>query len=155
MAVDSDEPAIGNSELKKLEDRVRELERILGCKTMENEIDAKLFPKLTQEADIATDLVAEERFPMKTVADVLGVSRSNLVKCLKGKSKPRGPYLRADDAELLLAIRSLVDARTGLSAFAGMARWFVSRSLSMHLTRKLSHGQSSQMPGYPAPTFET
>lgn len=38
MAVDSDEPVIGNSEVKKLEDRVRELERILGRKTLENEI---------------------------------------------------------------------------------------------------------------------
>jgi len=48
---------------------------------------------------------------MKTVPDVLGVSRSDLVERLKGKSKPRGPYLKADDAELLPAIRRLVDAR--------------------------------------------
>jgi transposase len=38
VAVDSDEPVIGNSEVKKLEDRLRELERILGRKTLENEI---------------------------------------------------------------------------------------------------------------------
>ena len=38
VAVDSDEPVIGNSEVKKREDRVRELERILGRKTLENEI---------------------------------------------------------------------------------------------------------------------
>jgi Transposase and inactivated derivatives len=31
-AVDSDEPVAGNSEVKKLEDRVRELERMLGRK---------------------------------------------------------------------------------------------------------------------------
>lgn len=48
---------------------------------------------------------------MKTVADVLGVSRSNLAERLKGKCKPRGSYLKADDAELLPAIRKLVDAR--------------------------------------------
>ncbi|OJT99156.1 MAG: transposase [Rhizobium sp. 63-7] len=48
---------------------------------------------------------------MKTMADVLGVSRSNLAERLKGKSKPRGSYLKADDAELLPAIRRLVDAR--------------------------------------------
>jgi hypothetical protein len=40
-----------------------------------------------------------------------GVSRSNLVERLNGKSKPRGPYLKADDAELLPAIRRPVDAR--------------------------------------------
>lgn len=31
----ADEPVVGNSEVKKLEDRVRELERMLGRKTME------------------------------------------------------------------------------------------------------------------------
>ena len=37
-AVGSDEPVIGHSEVRGLEDRVRELERLLGRKTMENEI---------------------------------------------------------------------------------------------------------------------
>lgn len=37
-AVGSDEPVVGNSQLRKLEERVRELERLLGRKTMENEI---------------------------------------------------------------------------------------------------------------------
>lgn len=38
MAVSSDEPVIGSSEVKKLEERVRDLERLLGSKTLENEI---------------------------------------------------------------------------------------------------------------------
>ena len=37
-AVDSDEPVVGNSEVKKLEDWVRELERMLSRKTMEVKI---------------------------------------------------------------------------------------------------------------------
>lgn len=48
---------------------------------------------------------------MKAVADTLGVSRSNLIERLKGKSKPRGPYHKIEDAELLPAIRRLVDQR--------------------------------------------
>lgn len=44
---------------------------------------------------------------MKTVADTLGVSRSNLVERLRGKSKPRGPYHKVEDAELLPSIRRL------------------------------------------------
>ena len=48
---------------------------------------------------------------MKAVADTLGVSRSNLIERLKGRSKPRGPYNKAEDAELLPAIRRLVDQR--------------------------------------------
>jgi transposase len=45
MAVDSDEPVIGSSEVKKLEDRVPELERILGRKTLENEILGEALSK--------------------------------------------------------------------------------------------------------------
>lgn len=38
MAVGSIEPVVGASEVRKLEERVRDLERLLGRKTMENEI---------------------------------------------------------------------------------------------------------------------
>ena len=38
IAVNSDESVVGNSEVRKLEDRVRDLERLLGRKTMEVEI---------------------------------------------------------------------------------------------------------------------
>ncbi len=48
---------------------------------------------------------------VKAVADTLGVSRSNLIERLKGKSKPRGPYHKVEDAELLPTIRRLVDQR--------------------------------------------
>ena len=37
-AVGSDEPVVGTSQVRRLEERVRELERLLGRKTMENEI---------------------------------------------------------------------------------------------------------------------
>ena len=36
--MDSDEPVVGSSEVRRLEERVRELERLLGRKTLENEI---------------------------------------------------------------------------------------------------------------------
>lgn len=48
---------------------------------------------------------------MKAVADTLGVSRSNLVERLKGRLKPRGPYHKAEDAELLPTNRKQVDQR--------------------------------------------
>lgn len=38
IAVGSDETVVGNSQVRKLEDRVRDLERLLGRKTMEVEI---------------------------------------------------------------------------------------------------------------------
>ena len=48
---------------------------------------------------------------MKTVAETLGVARSNLVEQLAHTGKRRGGYRREGDDELLAAIRQLTDAR--------------------------------------------
>ena len=48
---------------------------------------------------------------MKTVADALGVSRSQLHERLKGEPKPRTRYQKADEAEHLATIRTLTDGR--------------------------------------------
>jgi transposase len=56
-AVDSDEPVIGNSEVKKLEDRVRELERILGRKTLENEILREALSKAQSKKPISRPIL--------------------------------------------------------------------------------------------------
>lgn len=48
---------------------------------------------------------------MKTVADTLGVSRSNLIARRDGLAKPRRRYQKAEDASLLPLIRRLVDER--------------------------------------------
>lgn len=96
-----------------LADRMAALDAALlnSARRWRSKSSAKPFPNQTQKTDIAADLVAEGRFPMKTVAETLGVSRSNLVERLKGRSKPRGSYHKAEDAELLPAIRRLVDQR--------------------------------------------
>ncbi len=48
---------------------------------------------------------------MSRVAEVLEVSRSQLHVRASGASKPRGSYRKTADAELLPAIRRLVDQR--------------------------------------------
>ena len=48
---------------------------------------------------------------MKAVAETLGVARSNLIDRHAGRTKPRGPYCMADDADLLPLIRTIVDER--------------------------------------------
>jgi hypothetical protein len=48
---------------------------------------------------------------VKTVAETLGVSRSNLVERLAGSAKPRRRHQRAQDAAVLPLVRRLVDAR--------------------------------------------
>ena len=48
---------------------------------------------------------------MKTLADTLGVSRSNLIDRLEHRTAARGPYRKAEDAALLPLIRTVVDER--------------------------------------------
>lgn len=48
---------------------------------------------------------------MKTIADALGVARSNLAEAARGQRRPRQPYRKSGDAELLAALRRLVDER--------------------------------------------
>lgn len=50
--------------------------------------------------------------PVKVVADVLGVARSNLVEQMRGGSRSRGSYRRADDKAVLIAIRAITDVRS-------------------------------------------
>jgi len=51
-AVDSDEPVVGTSEVKKLEDRIRELERMFGRKTLEAEILREALAKANSKKPI-------------------------------------------------------------------------------------------------------
>jgi hypothetical protein len=83
QAVQADEDVVGTSRVRELERRVRELERLLGRKTMEVEI---LKEALDCRAGKKTELAAaimersEGRFAMKAVADTLAVARSNLIE---------------------------------------------------------------------------
>ena len=59
MAVGSNEPVVGASEVRKLEDRVRDLERLLGRKTMENvsTAETRLAPALSPGTVCVGDLI--------------------------------------------------------------------------------------------------
>ena len=48
---------------------------------------------------------------MKVVAETLGVARSNLIDRLKGRTKPRRRYQKAQDAAVVPRIAALVSAR--------------------------------------------
>lgn len=56
-AVDSDEPVVGNSEVNKLEERVRELERMLGRKTLEVEIPPEALSKAPSKKQISRPIL--------------------------------------------------------------------------------------------------
>jgi transposase len=65
IAVGSDEPVVGSSELRKLEERVRELERLLGRKTMENEIMREALAKAQAKNRSCGRCRCRERFPIR------------------------------------------------------------------------------------------
>lgn len=85
-AVGSDEPVVGSSEVRKLEERVRELSACLAAKPWRMNSSARRWPSRTQKTDLAVAVVAERRFPMKRVAEALGVSRSNLADKARGRT---------------------------------------------------------------------
>jgi putative transposase len=60
---------------------------------------------------VAAAVAAEGRFSMSRVAETIGVSRSQLHARAAGASKPRGRYRKAEDDDLLPALRRLLDER--------------------------------------------
>ena len=64
-----------------------------------------------KKTDLARAVAADGRFPVKAVAETLGVARSNLVERLKDRGRPRQRYCKAEDAALLPRVRRLVDER--------------------------------------------
>ena len=96
-AVRAADDVVTTSEVRRLEERVREPERLLGRKTLEVEI-LKAAPDLARaKKDLAVALAGAVRFPMKTIAAMLGVARSNLVERKDGARKawaadPGGRY---------------------------------------------------------------
>jgi putative transposase len=48
---------------------------------------------------------------MKVIAETLGVARSNLIDRVQQRTRPRGPYRKAEDAAILRLIRAVVDER--------------------------------------------
>ncbi|WP_089886600.1 IS3 family transposase [Citreimonas salinaria] len=112
VAVSEDDDVTSNRAVRQMEDRVRELERQLGRKTLEVEILKEALDKARfKKTDVACAVAAEGRFPVKVVAETLGVSRSNLHARLTGSAKPRRRYHKAQDAAVLPLITALVAAR--------------------------------------------
>ncbi|RFB85172.1 hypothetical protein B5K08_27105 [Rhizobium leguminosarum bv. trifolii] len=59
----SNEPVIGNSEVEKLEERVRELERMLGRKTLEAEILREAISKAQTTKQISRPILLRKEVP--------------------------------------------------------------------------------------------
>lgn len=85
-AVGAGEEVVPASEYRALQHQVRELQRLLGKKTLENEILREALE--LAHPDVALALARSGRHAVKTIADTLGVARSNLATQTAG-STPR------------------------------------------------------------------
>ena len=81
-------------------ERIRDLERLLGRKTLEIEILREALAKSKKKPSLLL-VAAEGWFAMKAVADTLGVARSNLHDKVRRAAKPRGSYRKTEDEDLL------------------------------------------------------
>lgn len=103
-AIRADDEVVAEAEVLVLQKQVRKLQRVLGKQTLGNEILRKAVKLAHKKTDLAVAIVA-----VKRVAEVLGVSRSQLHERLHGEPKRRSIYRKLDDAELLGPLRALVD----------------------------------------------
>ena len=112
-AVRADDDVVPAAEVRRLEERVRELERLLGRKTMEVEILKEALDLARAKKPILLSQLASSRgsYPVKAVTDTLGVARSNVVERVKGVRPGAGRKTRDGDLELAGDIRRLVDER--------------------------------------------
>ncbi|WP_246206053.1 IS3 family transposase [Propylenella binzhouense] len=111
-AVRADDDVVPAAEARRLEERVRALERQLGRKTLEVEILKEALDLARgKKTDLAVQLAAGGRFPVKAVTETLGVARSNVVERVKAARPKRGPQIREGDLELTADIRRPVDER--------------------------------------------
>ena len=109
-AAGSGEEVVPASDYRALQSQVRELHRLLGKKTLETEIlkEALEHAMGSKKTAAAAAVAAEGRFPMKAVAEVIGVSRSNLIERLRDRAKKRLGRPPLPDDELVADIKAVV-----------------------------------------------
>ena len=141
-AVGSDEPVVGSSEVRRLEERIRDLERLLGRKTMESRDPPGGSGEVgVKKTELAALVAAEGRFPMKAVADALEVARSHL------HEKVRRLHAKARVAR--------IGAQTDSRSPAGTVTWYAWPSSSMLTTARSLLGMRSPTPASAAAWFAT
>ncbi|WP_442800259.1 MULTISPECIES: IS3 family transposase [unclassified Pseudomonas] len=108
-AVSAGEAVVPASELSDALKQIRELQRMLGKKTMEAEILKEAVEiARSRKLDCALTLVAGGR-PVKLVSKCLGVARSQLTVRIKQSVSPKVRRSRpVDDAELVVEIQQQV-----------------------------------------------
>ncbi len=110
-AVRAEDQVVAAAEVRELKRQIRELERLLGKKTLERDPPGGRGAREVKKTALARTVAARGGFPMKTIADTLGVARSNLMEQVCRTPRRRQAYRKADDVWLLPLVRSIVDER--------------------------------------------
>ena len=97
--------------MRRLEERVRDLERLLGRKTMEVEIVKDPLAKSESKKPSLRLLSPPRDGSRWAVAETIGVARSHLHDKMHRAKKPRGHYRKLEDDTLVQLVRHLVDER--------------------------------------------
>ena len=128
-AAGSDEQVVPASDYRALQSQVHELQRLLGKKTLEAEIlkEARTCHGVKKTAAAAA-VAAEGQSPMTTVAEVIGVSRSNLMERMRARPKKRIGRRPLPDGKLVAEIKAIIAScqptATGVSTPSSSAkRW--------------------------------
>jgi putative transposase len=98
------------SDYRALQSQVRELQRLLGKKTLEAEIlkEALEHARELKKQLRAAAVAAEGRFATKTVAEVIVVSRSNLIERMRERPKKRLGRPPLPDEKLVSEIKPVI-----------------------------------------------
>jgi transposase InsO family protein/transposase-like protein len=103
------EEVVPASEHRALQQQVRELHRLLGKKTLEAEILKEALQQVEpKKAAAARTLAAAGRFPVKAVAETLGVARSGLAASTRAAPPGRRGRPPMPEGDLLRRIRDLI-----------------------------------------------
>ncbi|WP_115304915.1 IS3 family transposase [Legionella maceachernii] len=112
-SIKKEEKVVPQSEVDSLKRHIKQLERVLGQKTLENEI-LKEAVKLGRgkKTHLATTLARIGRFRVRAIARTLNISRSNLIERLNAMKKRTQTYKKREDEQLLPAILAITDQRS-------------------------------------------
>ena len=110
-AVKADEDVVVSSRVRELEAGSATLNACSAARHWNRSAERGTGRRAGEKTELAVAVATTGRFPVKVVAKTLGVARSNLIERMQGATKPRGPYRRQGDDDLLQAIRQLTDAR--------------------------------------------
>lgn len=132
VAVSEDDNVTSNRAVRQIEDRIRELERQLGRKTRGRDPQGGSGQNTLKKKDVACAVAAEGRFPVKVVAETLGVSHSNLHARMTGSTKPRRRYHKAQYAAVLPLITAVLNHQLQADGAAPINHKRVYRILQAH-----------------------